>query len=80
LLPRGRRVVLEVDGKHHYSTNGLADPALYAKNMRADRDLKLSDYEVFRFGADELRTEEQAHSTVEDFFRDFFRSFCVASC
>lgn len=78
LLPRGQRVVLEVDGKHHYSTNDLADPALYAKNMRADRDLKLSGYEVFRFGADELRTEEQARTTIQDFFRDLFRSFGVA--
>lgn len=78
LLPRGRRVVLEVDGKHHYATNDRADPTLYAKNMRADRDLKLSDYEVFRFGADELRTEEQAHTTVQDFFRDLFRSFGVS--
>lgn len=78
LLPRGRRVVLEVDGKHHYSTNDLADPALYAKNMRADRDLKLSDYDVFRFGADELRTEEQTHTTIQGFFRDLFRSFGVA--
>lgn len=79
LLPRGRRVVLEVDGKHHYSTNDLADPALYAKNMRADRELKLSGYEVFRFGADELRTEEQARTTIQDFFRDLFHSFGVAT-
>ena len=78
LLPRGRRVVLEVDGKHHYSTNDLADPALYTKNMRADRDLKLSGYEVFRFGADELRTDEQARTTIQDFFQDLFRSFGVA--
>ena len=78
LLPHGRRVVLEVDGKHHYSRNDRADPALYAQNMRADRDLKLSNYEVFRFGADELRTEEQAHATAENFFRDLFGSFGVS--
>jgi hypothetical protein len=79
LLPRGRRVVLEVDGKHHYSTDDLADPALYATNMRADRDLKLSNYEVFRFGAAELRTDEQARMTVQEFFPKLFRSFGVAA-
>lgn len=79
LLPRGRRVVLEVDGKHHYATNNRADPILYAKNMRADRDLKLSNYDVFRFGADELRSDEQARITVQDFFRDLFRSFGVSA-
>jgi hypothetical protein len=45
--------------------------------MRADRELKLSDYEVFRFGADELRTEKQARTTIQVFFQDLFRSFGV---
>ncbi|GAB2962006.1 hypothetical protein LWP59_34645 [Amycolatopsis acidiphila] len=79
LLPHGHRVVLEVDGKRHYSTDGRADAALYATNMRADRDLKLGGYEVFRFGADELRTEEQARTTIHEFFRDLFRAFGVGT-
>lgn len=50
LLPGGQRVVLEVDGRQHYSTNGRPDSTKYAAGMRGDRDLKLSGYEVFRFG------------------------------
>ncbi|MFE5565097.1 hypothetical protein ACFQ68_08900 [Amycolatopsis japonica] len=78
LLPGGRRVVLEVDGQRHYATNGRPDPALYATTMRADRELKLSGYEVFRFGTDELQPKEQARTVSENFFPDLFRSFGVA--
>ncbi|WP_406300463.1 endonuclease domain-containing protein (plasmid) [Embleya sp. NBC_00888] len=55
LLPHGRRVVIEVDGKTHYGDGDRADPATYAMTMRADRDLKLAGYEVFRFGCHDLR-------------------------
>lgn len=73
LLPHGQRVVLEVDGMHHYaSRNGKADPAAYAKNMRADRDLKLSGYEVFRFGASELQDSGSA-DLVRAFFEAMFQ-------
>lgn len=57
LLPHGVRVVIEVDGKHHYAKgNGMADVHRYAQTMAADRDLKLAGYEVYRFGAAELQT------------------------
>lgn len=72
LLPQGRRVVLEVDGAHHYSTDRKADPVVYARMVRGDRDLKLSGYDVFRFGAAELRDDHQARAMVEEFFRDLF--------
>ncbi|MFC0541892.1 AbiJ-related protein [Kutzneria chonburiensis] len=73
LLPHGRRAVLEVDGKHHYATGDLADTAKYAKTMRADRELRLSNYEVFRFGAHELLTEDRARTTVQEFFPNLFQ-------
>ena len=43
LLPHGQRVVLEVDGSHHYaSPDGTRpDAARYADGVRGDRDLKL---------------------------------------
>jgi very-short-patch-repair endonuclease len=57
LLPHGQRVVLEVDGSHHYASpdGRRPDPARYADGVRGDRDLKLAGYEVFRFGATEVR-------------------------
>lgn len=77
LLPRGHRVVIEVDGAHHYASNNRPDPGRYAENMRADRDLKLSGYEVFRFGAAELTDADQARDTVHLFFTDLFRFYAV---
>lgn len=79
LLPHGQRVVLEVDGQHHYSTGGKPDPAAYAANMRADRDLKLSGYEVFRFGASELVDKQRTRDQVQRFFRDLFSMFRVST-
>ena len=77
LLPAGRRVVVEVDGQQHYSTQGKADRAKYAATVRGDRDLKLSGYEVFRFGTEELRDLEVARPLVQQFFTDLFREFDV---
>lgn len=42
--------------------------------MRGYRDLKLSGYEVFRFGAAELADHDRARTLVEDFFHDLYRS------
>ena len=74
LLPGGQRVVLEVDGKHHYATEGRADPEVYARTMRGDRELKLNGYDVYRFGAAELATPERAQVVVQAFFRDLYRT------
>ncbi len=67
LLPGRRRVVLEVDGTQHYSQNGRPSPPTYAAMIRADRELRLSGYEVFRFGGHELAAP-RARSTVITFF------------
>jgi len=80
LLPLGQRVVLEVDGSQHStSSDGRPDGTKYAANMRGDRDLKLSGYEVFRFGATELQDRERAHALLQRFFADLFRRFQVTS-
>ncbi|MBA2238862.1 MAG: hypothetical protein H0W24_09250 [Lysobacter sp.] len=68
LFPHGHRVVIEVDGRHHYADHrGLADTAQYAQLVRADRELKLAGYEVFRFGATELQ-EPEALNKAKKFF------------
>jgi len=79
LLPHGQRVVLEVDGSHHYASpdGRRPDPARYADGVRGDRDLKLAGYEVFRFGATELQDREQARDLLQAFFADLFRRFDV---
>jgi very-short-patch-repair endonuclease len=76
LLPNAQRVVVEVDGAHHFtSPEGRPDGTKYADNMRGDRDLKLNGYEVFRFGATELLDRERARALLQQFFTDLFRRF-----
>ena len=79
LLPQGVRVVIEVDGKHHYAdAAGSADVQRYAQMVRADRELKLAGYEVFRFGAAELQ-EPTAKADVKAFFEAVFKRYGVST-
>lgn len=71
LLPSSQRVVIEVDGKQHYANKDTASPRLYAEMVAADRELKLSGYEVYRFGGFELQGDS-GKQVVEDFFRKLF--------
>ena len=78
LLPRGQRLVLEVDGSRHFtSPDGRPDGARYADGVRGDRDLKFSGYEVYRFGATELQDREAARGLLRRFFPELFRRFGV---
>lgn len=80
LLPHGVRVVIEVDGRHHFSEDdGRASPARYARMMAADRELRLAGYEVFRFGATELDTLSQAQGLVKGFFEALFKRHGVTT-
>jgi very-short-patch-repair endonuclease len=77
LLPQGMRVVIEVDGKHHYAGSaGNADVQRYAQMVRGDRELKLAGYEVFRFGAAELQVPT-AKEDVKAFFEALFNRYGV---
>ncbi|WP_216915353.1 endonuclease domain-containing protein [Nocardia noduli] len=56
-----QRVVIELDGKQHYSDkNGAAAPTLYAQLVAEDRRLRLAGYEVYRFGGQELTMPDAA--------------------
>ncbi|MGW6771933.1 AbiJ-related protein [Streptomyces sp. NPDC055037] len=81
LLPHGQRVVLEVDGSQHFTRNRgrTPDTAKYAAMVAADRDLKLREYEVFRFGHDELKLIDDARTLLQQFLPDLFRRFRVNS-
>ncbi|MFD4592778.1 AbiJ-related protein [Streptomyces rubiginosohelvolus] len=71
LLPHGQRVVLEVDGSQHYTRDRgrTPDTAKYAAMVAADRDLRLSGYEVYRFGHDETT----ARTLLEAFLPRLFQ-------
>lgn len=72
LISSFERIVIEVDGSQHYSDDaGQAAPHIYAEMVKADRDLRLAGYEVFRFGGLELG-DGQAQEVVSDFFSRLF--------
>jgi len=73
LLPHRKNIVIEIDGKQHYSENGKASPKLYAEMVAEDRRLRLAGYELYRFGGYEFLDDENAKQTVKNFFDDLFK-------
>lgn len=73
LLPYRKNIVIEIDGKQHYSENDKASPQLYAEMVAEDRRLRLAGYEVYRFGGYEFVDDEKAKQTVKNFFDDLFK-------
>ncbi|MEW9267864.1 hypothetical protein AB1207_24250 [Kineococcus endophyticus] len=67
LLPGNARIVIEVDGRQHYSDGDRPSPERYAATVRGGRQLQLSGYHVHRFGGAEL-IGEHARLTVQEFF------------
>jgi very-short-patch-repair endonuclease len=73
LLGHGRRIVIEIDGAQHYSTDGRPAPRLYAEMAEADRQLRLCGYEVYRFGGAEFPDKDKARTVARSFFEQLFR-------
>jgi very-short-patch-repair endonuclease len=68
LFSARKRVVIEVDGRQHYaSEDGRANTQLYAEMVTEDRRLRLSGYEVYRFGGKEFESSD-APSMLAAFF------------
>jgi very-short-patch-repair endonuclease len=67
LLPNKQRVVIEVDGAHHFTREGEPSLVAYAEMVSGDRDLRLAGYEIYRFGANEL-VGEASLKVIEHFF------------
>ena len=77
LLPNHIRVVIEVDGKQHYSKQDskgqhIASSQLYANMVSEDRKLKLAGYDLYRFGGFELQGQKGI-TLASDFFKALFR-------
>ena len=59
MLEHGVRIVIEVDGRQHYANEDAsgkwtADAQRYSEMASEDRRLRLSGYEVYRFGGAEF--------------------------
>ncbi|HLO51401.1 MAG TPA: hypothetical protein VK211_23515 [Kamptonema sp.] len=76
LLPY-KKVVIEIDGKQHYSENEKASPQLYAEMVAEDRRLKLKGYDLYRFGGYEFLDTEKVKQTIKDFFIDLFKLYSI---
>ncbi|WP_329096697.1 hypothetical protein [Streptomyces sp. NBC_01439] len=74
LAPGGRRYVLELDGKDHYSRDGKPAPDLYVDMVREDRRLRLQGYEVYRFGGAEFVDSLSAKIMLSGFFHQLLAS------
>ena len=69
VLPDRSRVVIEIDGKQHYADGNTASPRRYAEMVREDRRLRLTGYEVYRWGGAELMPDDtSAPRRVAAFF------------
>ena len=82
LLPGGVRIVIEVDGKHHYarevppgSDQWQVAPDLYSEMVAEDRVLRLKGYEVFRFGGQEILQSKGDLTFIRRFFSDLEARF-----
>lgn len=76
LLPNNQRVIIEIDGKQHYSVDGRASPELYARMVKDDRTLKLYGYEVYRFGGYEFY-ENNAEDNIREFIKLLFKRYGI---
>jgi hypothetical protein len=78
LLSNSARIVIEVDGQHHFTRNDKPSLSAYSEMVSADRDLRLAGYEIFRFGANEL-VGTGAQALIERFFDRLFQLHGVGS-
>jgi very-short-patch-repair endonuclease len=73
LFSNQERIVIEIDGKQHYSDDdGKANSIKYSEMVAEDRKLRLAGYEIYRFGGHELQTEDKT-TIIEEFIRGLFR-------
>lgn len=74
------RIVIEIDGKQHYTEGTTASPSLYSEMVRAHREMSLLGYDVYRFGGYEFMgadADETVKKKVLDNIKQFFvRLFC----
>lgn len=73
LLQGGIRIVIELDGKRHYSDGEKASPELYAEMVKDTRDLQMKGYQVFRFGGYEFMGNQKPKQMIKNFLKRFLK-------
>ncbi len=78
ILRNAVRVIIEIDGIHHYAEkNGKASSVRYAKMVVEDRRIKNLGYEVYRFGGAEFLNLEHAYEAIIAFFENLFARYDI---
>ena len=77
LLPDGIRIIIEIDGKQHYSDGDVSSPQKYADMVESDRKLKLYGYEIYRFGGFEFLEEKHPKAMITDFLQQLFTRYAL---
>ncbi|EMH2964406.1 LytR C-terminal domain-containing protein [Burkholderia multivorans] len=92
MLEQGVRIVIEIDGRHHYavpdplvSDRFIANAQRYAEMVAEDRRLRLMGYEVYRFGGHEFldvdleqrKVGPRAQQCVAEFFDRLLTKHCM---
>lgn len=79
IFSMSERVVIEIDGEHHYSKNSKPSPKLYAKMVSAQREMSLCGYDVFRFGGYEFLNKKECIvlQEVKDFLTRLMQKYDV---
>ena len=67
ILYKGKRIIIEIDGKNHTAEHSLEE---YSKQCEYDRTMRFLGYDVFRLGGYELTYNFDY--TVEKFFDNLF--------
>ncbi len=75
LFSNSKRVVIEIDGKQHYSDGDISSPKLYSEMVRQDRELKFLNYDVYRIGGYELTYNTD--KTILSFFNPLFDKYQI---
>ena len=75
LLSNNNRIVIEIDGKQHYSEGNTSSPRLYSEMVSSDRELKLRGYDIYRFGGYELTIGDNTEKLIEDFCDSLFKKY-----
>lgn len=76
LLSNRHRIIIEIDGKHHYADGDKVSPKLYSDMVAEDRRMKLAGYDLYRFGGYEL-TYGDKEQIIEGFFRKLFDKYDI---
>lgn len=72
------RVVIEIDGKQHYAKGNVASPELYASMVKAQREMSLYGYDVYRFGGYEFIDDElYSIEKLKAFFSRLFSKYGI---